>query len=535
MRSTSRHAAAVCTNRPCLSVLRIWACLTVLALGACGAPVTERDLPSTAAASPARIKVITSGGFSAAFDLLGPLFEQATGIEIQTEYGSSMGGGPESIPVRLADGEVADVLIFSDRAFDDLADAGFLQPETRVDLANSIIGMSVRSGAPKPDISTLAAFIETLRAAESFGYSASVSGTYLSTVALPSLGIGEEIEAKSRRVVTERVASVVARGEIELGFQAVSEILSIEGADYVGPIPDDIQQQTSFLAVIPANAGNTDGAARLIEFLSSPAVADIVASTGLDPITRDASSTGAVSARQLKVITSGGFTAAFNTLGPIFAQASGITVTTEYGASMGGAPDSIPSRLARGETADLLILNRPPLDDLTEQGYIRAETRTDLGRSLIGMAVRSGEPLPDISTREAFIAVLLEAESIGFSASVSGTRLSTEVFPSLGIWEEIAPKTQRIFTERVASVVARGEVEIGFQQVSAILPIDGADFVGTIPDELQEIAFFSAGIMEPAGNPTDAELLLAFLSSEAAAPIIDSTGLMPVVAGNENE
>ncbi len=532
MHAMSQMSAAKTSRQQRVPAVRTVVFLGFLALSACNDPVAERDLDSSATESSARIKVITSGGFTAAFDVLGPLFEQATGIEIELDYGSSMGGGPESIPVRLAEGEVADVLIFNDRAFDDLSDAGHLRPETRVDLANSIIGMSVRSGAPKPDISTVDAFIETLRAAESFGYSASVSGTYLSTVALPSLGIWEEIESKGRRVVTERVASVVARGEVEIGFQAVSEILSIEGADYVGPIPREIQQRSSFMAVIPQSAENIDGANRLIDFLSSPAVAGIVASTGLEPVTREVSATGTGLARQLNVITSGGFTAAFNILGPIFAQASGIELTTEYGASMGGAADSIPSRLARGETFDLVILNRPPLDELTEQGYVRTDTRTDLGRSLIGMAVRSGEPIPDISTREAFIAVLLEAESIGFSASVSGTRLSTEVFPSLGIWEEIEPKTQRIFTERVASVVARGEVEIGFQQVSAILPIEGADFVGTIPDELQEVAFFSAGIMEPAANPTDAENLLAFLSSEAAAPIIDLTGLAPVVAGN---
>jgi molybdate transport system substrate-binding protein len=182
----------------------------------------------------------------------------------------------------------------------------------------------------------------------------------------------------------------------------------------------------------------------------------------------------------------------------------------------------------------MVILNRPPLDELTEQGYIRPASRVDLGRSVIGMAVRSGAPIPDISTREAFIETLLAAESIAFSASVSGTRLSTEVFPSLGIWEAIEPRTQRVVGERVASVVARGDAEIGFQQVSAILPVEGADYVGTIPDELQEVAFFSAGIMESAANPSDAESLLAYLSSEAAASIIESTGLTPVVAGSTN-
>ena len=106
-----------------------------------------------------QVKVITSGGFTAAFNILGPMFAQATGIEVITEYGSSMGGGPESIPVRLERGETADLLIFNGRAFDDLAATGHLRTATRVDLARSVTGMAVRAGAPKPDISTVEAFI----------------------------------------------------------------------------------------------------------------------------------------------------------------------------------------------------------------------------------------------------------------------------------------------------------------------------------------------------------------------------------------
>jgi len=233
--------------------------------------------------------------------------------------------------------------------------------------------------------------------------------------------------------------------------------------------------------------------------------------------------------RQLKVITSGGFSVAFNLLGPIFEEATGIEVLTEYGSSMGGAPESIPVRLAGGETVDVLIFNDAAFEDLAESGYLRRATRVDLGRSIIGMAVRSGAPKPDISTTKAFVETLRAADSIGYSASVSGTYLSTELFPRLGIWEEIQSKTQRVETERVASVVARGEVEIGFQAISAILPIEGADFAGPIPDELQEVSMFSAGIMEQATNPEDAGRLIAFLSSEAVASIIESTGLVPEV------
>jgi len=221
---------------------RLRSMISTAALGclcACGAPPApdSGSAAMDAAAAERTIKVITSGGFTAAFEILAPLFEQATGIDIEIAHGSSMGGGPQSMPVRLARGEVADLLIFNDQAFADLDAAGHLRAQTRVDLGESVIGMSVRSGAPKPDISTREAFIAALRNAESIGYSASVSGIYLSTVALPALGIWEEIEPKTRRIVTERVASAVARGEIEIGFQAVSEILSIEGAELVGTIP----------------------------------------------------------------------------------------------------------------------------------------------------------------------------------------------------------------------------------------------------------------------------------------------------------
>jgi molybdate transport system substrate-binding protein len=246
-------------------------------------------------------------------------------------------------------------------------------------------------------------------------------------------------------------------------------------------------------------------------------------------VSSPASTLTSVESQRIKVITSGGFTAAFNILGPIFEQATGIEVITEYGSSMGGGPESIPVRLARGETVDILIFNGRAFNQLAQTGHIQTDSRVDLARSVIGMAVRSGAPKPDISSREAFIETLLTADSIGYSASVSGTYLSNVVFPELEIWDEIEPKTKRIVTERVASVVARGEVEIGFQQISAILPIEGADFAGTIPGEFQQPSTFSAGIMEKSENSQIAQRLIEFLSSDAVGAIIESTGLRPVV------
>ena len=230
---------------------------------------------------------------------------------------------------------------------------------------------------------------------------------------------------------------------------------------------------------------------------------------------------------QIEVITSGTFTAALNILGPLFEQATGIEVVTSYGSSTGGGPESIPVRIDRGEIFDVLILGRASLDQLMDEGEILPASPVNLARAEVGMAVRSGEPKPDISTRESFIETLLAAESIGYSASVSGTYLSTVLFPQLGVWDEIESKTLRVVTERVGTVVARGDVEIGFQAVSEILPIEGIDLAGTLPAELQQESWFAAGIMQTAENPEEAQRLIEFLNSEAAAPIIESTGLRP--------
>ena len=226
---------------------------------------------------------MTSGGLAAAYDRLAPRFEEQTGIRLVTAYGASGGGAPDSIPARLERGERFDVLIMSQAGLNELTAQGRVLPDTREDLASSSIGMAVREGAPLPDISTPEAFVETLLAAESIGYSASVSGTYVSKELFPRLGLAEQLAPKSRRIESERVAAVVARGEIEIGFQQVSEILSIEGAAYAGPIPAEYQRVTTFSAGIAADAGNPDGGQRLIDFLSSAEAAVTIAETGLEP------------------------------------------------------------------------------------------------------------------------------------------------------------------------------------------------------------------------------------------------------------
>lgn len=247
----------------------------------------QQDTPQETAAPPvAELRVVTSGGFTAAYNILAPQFEAAYNVRLLTEYGASSGSAPDSIPKRLERGERFDVVILSRSSLDTLSDESFVLPDSRRNLVHSTIGMAVREGTAKPDISTPEAFLETLRNAESFAYSASTSGTYLSTVLLPELGVWEELAPKGRRIVSERVAAVVARGDAEIGFQQVSEILPVEGAEFVGPLPDEYQKTTVFSAGIVANSRNAVDAQKLIDYFASGSVADTIESTGLIAVVR---------------------------------------------------------------------------------------------------------------------------------------------------------------------------------------------------------------------------------------------------------
>ncbi len=242
---------------------------------------------------------------------------------------------------------------------------------------------------------------------------------------------------------------------------------------------------------------------------------------------------GTADGAEIKVMASGGLTAAYKELLPEFERTTGHKVETAYGASMGGAPDSIPSRLERGEPVDVLIMAGPALDNLIEQGKAVPGSRVDLARSSIGMVVREGAPKPDISTVDALKRTLLEAESIAYSASASGVYISTELFPRLGIADQVKDKSKRIESERVAAVVARGDAEIGFQQISELLPVPGADFVGPLPPEVQKITVFSAGIATGAEEPDAGRELIEFLASPAAAPAITKSGMEPVTPAKQ--
>src|SRR5437879_4499860 len=214
---------------------------------------------------------------------------------------------------------------------------------------------------------------------------------------------------------------------------------------------------------------------------------------------------GAASAADVHVMISAGFYGVYSELGPVFERASGHRLVTTRGPSMGGSPEAIPARLARGETADVVILDGGAADELGRRGLLRAASKVDLARSQIGMVVRSGAAKPDIGSVEAFRSALLAAQSVAYSDSGSGTYLSTTLFPKLGVADQIAGKSRKVrgppSGEPVAAVVARGEAEIGFQQVSELIHVPGVSFVGAIPAELQPGFSFAGALTSNARQP----------------------------------
>src|SRR5713101_6217673 len=186
--------------------------------------------------------------------------------------------------------------------------------------------------------------------------------------------------------------------------------------------------------------------------------------------------------------------------------------------------EAIPTRLAQGETADVVILDGGAADELGKRGLVRSDSKVELARSLIGMVVRAGAAKPDISSVEALRSTLLATSSIAYSDSGSGTYLSTTLFPKLGIADQVAGKSRKVrgppSGEPVARVVARGEAEIGFQQVSELIHVSGITFVGTIPAELQPVIFFAGALTSNVQKPAAASALIRFLASPEAAPVI---------------
>ena len=241
---------------------------------------------------------------------------------------------------------------------------------------------------------------------------------------------------------------------------------------------------------------------------------------------------GAVSAAEVHVMISAGFYEVYAELSPAFERATGHRLVTTRGPSMGDSPEAIPTRLVRGETADVVILDGGAADELGKRGLVRAGSKVELARSQIGMVVRAGAAKPDIGSVEAFRKALLAAKSIAYSDSGSGVYLSGTLFAKLGVADQVAGKSRKVrgppSGEPVAAVVARGEAELGFQQVSELIHVPGVDFVGTLPAEIQPGLSFAGAITSAARQPQAAGALIRFLASPEARPTIVKAGLTPV-------
>ena len=223
------------------------------------------------------IKVLSSLATREAYLELVPKFEQSTGHKVATTW-----AGTTDIMKRLAAGETYDLVISSSKSLDDLIKQGKIATSPPVKLAQSGIGIAVRKGAARPDVSTADAFRRAIMAAKTVGFSTGPSGVYLAGL-FERMGIGDAVKAKTRQVPSGMtVGPIIASGEAEIGFQQVSELAHVDGVDYIGPLPAELQNITVFSAGVHASAPHPDAAKALVAFLTTPAAAGVMRAHGLE-------------------------------------------------------------------------------------------------------------------------------------------------------------------------------------------------------------------------------------------------------------
>ena len=236
------------------------------------------------------------------------------------------------------------------------------------------------------------------------------------------------------------------------------------------------------------------------------------------------------SAAEVRVMISAGFFDVYAQLGAEFERTTGHRLITTRGPSTGDSPEAIPTRLARGEPADVVILEGGSADELGKNGFVRPDSKVVLALVQTGLMVRAGAPVPDIGSVELFRKALLSAKSIACSDSGSGRFIVETLFPKLGIADQVMAKTRRVrgppSGEPVAAVVARGEAEIGLQDVSELIHVPGIHYVGPIPAELDRNSSYAAVITSQAREPEAAKALITLLSSPQAERIIQKAGLI---------
>ncbi|HEY6213460.1 MAG TPA: substrate-binding domain-containing protein [Vicinamibacterales bacterium] len=225
----------------------------------------------------AQITVMASGGFRAALQTLVPDFERATGITVTIVAGPSQGSGPDTIGAQLRRGVAADMVIMSREGLEELIADKRIVAGSEVDLAKTPLGVAVRAGAPKPDISSVDAVKQMLLRAKSVTFRSSTTGIYLTKTLFPRLGIADEMARKSTTVGV----SAVANGDTEIALQPISELLPQPGAEVVGPLPAQIQYVSVFSAAVLTQSRDAAACRRLIAYLASEKADAAIAKAGM--------------------------------------------------------------------------------------------------------------------------------------------------------------------------------------------------------------------------------------------------------------
>jgi molybdate transport system substrate-binding protein len=229
----------------------------------------------------------------------------------------------------------------------------------------------------------------------------------------------------------------------------------------------------------------------------------------------------------LNVLISGGFSGAYEQLLPEFTRTTGTKVTTGSGASQGAGPQTIAAQLARGVSADVVILSREGLNELISANRIVAGTDVDLAQVGLGVAVRAGTPKPDVSTVEAFKQILLVAKTVAVPASTSGIWLTENLFPRLGIADRIdVRKTPR--GSDAAAMVAAGSAAVAVMPDSEIMVAPGVDFAGSLAPEIQFMQIFSAAIVAGSAEIEASRRLIELFVSAHASKVIRKSGMEPL-------
>ena len=224
----------------------------------------------------------------------------------------------------------------------------------------------------------------------------------------------------------------------------------------------------------------------------------------------------------MKVMCSNSMHGVMDSLLPEFERASGSKVEITYDPAK-----RMMARIRGGESGDVAIIGSGAIDELANDGLIRADTRVELARSSVGMAVAAGAAKPDIGTVEAFKAALLEAQSVAYTIEGASGMHFAELIERLGIADQVKAKARRQPGGLVGELIARGEAEVAIQQVSELMAVPGIQLVGPIPRELQKITVVSGGVFRNAVSPDAGRALLAFLTSPAARAVMQAKGLEP--------